>query len=153
MPATISKTKDVNIRTWEDLRPEVTEETLQSLTQRIVDNVHPYRVILFGSRACGTARPDSDIDLLVIVDETDDPRERRYAVYNAAKVPFVPMDVLVRTPAEIETRLAMGDFFIKDIVENGRVLYESDRDWGKIEVHPTMTLLEEWIGLAEDDFE
>jgi predicted nucleotidyltransferase len=143
MPATITQTKTTDIPQWAKLLPEVTDETLASLTQRIVDAVYPYRVILFGSRAWGTARPDSDIDVLVIVDECEDPRERRYSVYDAAKIPWIPMDILVRTPADIETRLAMGDFFIKDIIENGRVLYKIDRDWGKLEVHPTTSLFEE----------
>jgi hypothetical protein len=43
-----------------------------------------------------------------------------------AKVSLLPMDVIVRTPEEVETRLSMGDFFIKEIVDRGRVLYQRD---------------------------
>src|SRR5207248_2449130 len=125
--------------------PEVTEELLSDITRRIVEAFHPYRVILFGSRAWGTARRDSDIDLMVILDSDGKQGVRRGYVMSVASPDGVPMDLLVYTPAEIETRLAMRDFFIIDILENGRVLYESGKDWGKLEAHPTMTLLDEWI--------
>lgn len=64
----------------------------------------------------------------------------------------MPMDLLVYTPAEIETRLAMRDFFVIEILGRGRVLYDSGTGWGKIEVHPTMTLLDEWVEKAEADY-
>jgi hypothetical protein len=43
----------------------------------------------------------------------------------AARPPF-PLDLLVRTPGEVRTRLAMGDTFIRDILQQGKVLYEAD---------------------------
>ncbi len=43
-----------------------------------------------------------------------------------ARIPFLPMDVIVRTPQEVETRLALGDFFIQEILARGKVLYERD---------------------------
>ncbi|HZP83972.1 MAG TPA: nucleotidyltransferase domain-containing protein [Chthonomonadaceae bacterium] len=106
------------------LRPEVTEELLQDLTRRIVEAFHPYKVILFGSYAYGTPHRDSDVDLFVIMDSEETMHDRIVKVYEVAEVPFLPMDVLVRTPSEVEARVAMGDFFVIEILEKGKVLYD-----------------------------
>src|SRR2546423_6743384 len=103
--------------------PTVTEALLTDVTRRIVDEFNPHQVILFGSRAWGEPRPDSDIDLMVIMDSDERPGERRVRVSNVASVPPVPMDLLVYTPEEIATRQAMRDFFILRILERGRPLY------------------------------
>src|SRR5947199_7104965 len=95
-------------------RPVVTEALLADMAQRIVEALHPEKVILFGSYAYGTPHEDSDIDLFVIMkpkyaEETN--HQRVMDVTDVAKIPFLPMDVIVRTPEQVETRLAMGDFF------------------------------------------
>ncbi len=85
------------------------------------------RVILFGSYAKGDASPDSDVDLLVI-----GPFEGR-GVDTSVEIrmrlrPHFPVDMLIRTPAKIQQRIEMGDDFIREILEEGKVLYEaSDR--------------------------
>lgn len=107
----------------EQLRPQVTEELLQDIAQRIVEAFHPDKIILFGSYAYGTPHKDSDIDLLVIMEAEGTRIERIRNVSRIAKVYFLPMDILVYSPAEIESRLAMGDFFIAEILAKGRVLY------------------------------
>jgi len=110
-------------------RPAVTEALLANMTQRIVEACHPEKVILFGSYAYGTPHKDSDIDLFVIMkpkyaEETN--HQRVMDVTDVAEIPFLPMDVIVRTPHEVEKRIAMGDFFIKEILDRGKVLYERD---------------------------
>ncbi len=110
-------------------RPVVTEALLADMAQRIVEALHPEKVILFGSYAYGTPHEDSDIDLFVIMkpkyaEETN--HQRVMDVTDVAKIPFLPMDVIVRTPEQVETRLAMGDFFIKEILDQGKVLYQRD---------------------------
>lgn len=95
--------------------------------QQIVDNLkkcQPEKIILFGSHAWGKPTPDSDIDLLIIKDTEQDhyrriPEARRY-LYDIDK----PFDILVLTPKEVENRLQLGDFFIKEIIEKGKILYE-----------------------------
>ncbi len=52
--------------------------------------------------------------------------QRIRRVTEVAKVRFLPMDLLVRTPAEIAERLAMGDFFMAEILEKGKVLYSRE---------------------------
>lgn len=110
----------------EQLRPQVTEALLQDITRRIVDAFHPVKIVLFGSYAYGTPRKDSDVDLLVIMDSEETIYQRTIKVRRGADVPFLPMDVLVRTPQEVEQRVAIGDSFIIEILTKGRVLYQRD---------------------------
>jgi len=108
--------------------PRVTEQVLQDITRHIVEAVHPEKVILFGSRAYGKPKADSDVDLMVIVN-TDLDRVERYSRVSRALWEHglvMPTDILVRTPAEIQQRLAIGDFFIREVLGRGRVLYQRD---------------------------
>ncbi|OHA14103.1 MAG: hypothetical protein A2909_02810 [Candidatus Tagabacteria bacterium RIFCSPLOWO2_01_FULL_39_11] len=94
----------------------------------IVRNLKPYspkKVILFGSHVRGEQVNDSDIDLLIIKDtkKTQYKRipEARSYLYDIDSA----FDILVMTPKEVEKRLMLGDFFIKNIFEKGRLLYET----------------------------
>ena len=107
---------------WVTLRPSVTDALLADITQRIVEKFQPHKVVLFGSYAYGTPNLDSDVDLLVVMDSDESMAQRIRRVTEVAKIRFLPMDVLVRTPAELEERLAMGDFFIAEILKKGKVL-------------------------------
>jgi predicted nucleotidyltransferase len=102
-----------------------TQRTLQALAKDIVRKFHPQRIILFGSYAYGQPTRESDVDLLVIMQTTLRPIEQTVAIRQAVNTPF-PMDLLVRTPEQIERRLSLGDYFFKEIVSRGRVLYEAD---------------------------
>ena len=64
------------------------------------------------------------MDLLVVMESKDPMSQRIRRVTEVAKVRFLPMDILVRTPAEIDERLAKGDFYIADILSQGKVLYQ-----------------------------
>ena len=81
---------------------------------------------LFGSYASGKPNLESDVDLLVIMDSNESMVQRMRRVLQVAKVRFLPMDVMVRTPAEITERLAMGDFFLSEILTKGRILYQRE---------------------------
>ena len=97
---------------------------IEELVRRIVEAVHPERVFLFGSRALGDARPESDIDLLVIAHSTQ-PRYRRSSVlYEALSDIITPMDILVYTPEEVEEWSQVPQAFITTAVREGKVLYE-----------------------------
>ena len=111
---------------WASLRPPVTEALLEEISQRIVDAFQPEKVVLYGSYADGEPTLDSDVDLLVVM-ESDEPMARRiWRVAEAAQVRFLPMDLLVYTPAEIAEQIAKGDCFIAEILAKGRVLYQRD---------------------------
>ena len=109
---------------WASPRPEVTPELLDGIVQCIVVQFHPHRIWLFGSYACGNPTIDSDLDLLVEMDSDESIFARMPRVSAVAEVPFLPMDVLVRTPEEMAERLAMGDPLIPEVLRNGVILYD-----------------------------
>jgi len=102
----------------------ITEALVEEITNKIVERFDPEKVILFGSHSTGTARSDSDIDLLVIMNTNEPSIERAIEVKKACRPRFVSMDVLVKTPEEVETTLERGSFFLNQILDQGRVLYE-----------------------------
>jgi len=98
---------------------------IEQLSRRIGDEFHADRVVLFGSYARGAATADSDVDLLVIM-----PFEGK-SVYQSVQMRMnlrsvFPVDLLVRTPEKIRERMEMGDDFMREIIEEGKVLYEAD---------------------------
>jgi predicted nucleotidyltransferase len=98
---------------------------IRSLSRRIARQFRPRRIVLFGSYAEGRAGPDSDVDLLVVLPHKGHAVEKSVEIRLATRPPF-PLDLLVRTPQEVRRRLAMGDTFMRDIVQKGKVLYETD---------------------------
>jgi predicted nucleotidyltransferase len=102
----------------------VTDTLLQEITRRIVEHFDPEKIILFGSRSTGSSRTDSDVDILVIMDTSESPVQRAVEVKRACRPRFVSMDLLVKTPEEVEARLERGGFFLRQILEQGKVLYE-----------------------------
>lgn len=102
----------------------ITETKIRAAAQKIAAAMQPDKIILFGSCAHGKQTPDSDVDLLVILPSANEPhaitRELSELLYPR---PF-PIDILVRSSAEISERLQWRDCFISDIISNGRVLYE-----------------------------
>ena len=105
-------------------QPTVDEPLLVDITHRIVDQFNPDKIVLFGSHAYGQPGPDSDVDLFVIMESQQSSARRSALVSLACRPPLLAMDMLVRTPLEVEQRLAAGDSFIRDILTRGRVLYE-----------------------------
>jgi predicted nucleotidyltransferase len=103
----------------------VTEQAILHAVDEIARRFKPERVILFGSYAWGTPTEDSDIDLLVIKRYIGPSYIAASRVGMALNVDF-PMDLLVRSPAEVRRRLGINDFFIRDIVEQGLVLHDAN---------------------------
>lgn len=86
---------------------------------------HPEKIILFGSYASATATEDSDVDSLVIMPRTRQRGERISVRIRHAVPRDFPLDLLVRTPAEVAKRLRWGDCFLREIMERGEVLYKA----------------------------
>jgi len=99
-------------------------ETLPSTVARIVDALTPERVILFGSYAYGAPTVDSDVDLLVVMETAASPAERFLAVSRVVRPRPFPLDVIVKTPAEIQAVAVDGDPFLMEILQRGQTLYE-----------------------------
>src|SRR5512138_3976272 len=90
-------------------------KSLRPAVQRIVQELKPEKVILFGSYAYGTPSPHSDVDLLVIMKTKASLKERSWAVSRLLLPRPFPVDILVKTPGEVKKALATGDFFLKEI--------------------------------------
>ena len=104
--------------------PPLTPALLDEIVQRILRAGSPRRIVLFGSRADGEPRPDSDLDLL-IVEDSEVPRYRRPAPYLRALLGVFPAkDIVVWTPAEIEAWREVPNAFVTTILREGRTLYE-----------------------------
>lgn len=102
----------------------VTDEALTGIVNKLVKALHPEQIILFGSFAYSEPTVDSDVDLLVIMETDDSPIERYMKVSSLFTPRPFPVDILVKTPSEIETALTEDDFFIAEIMAQGKCLYE-----------------------------
>jgi predicted nucleotidyltransferase len=99
-------------------------ETLPAALEKLIEQVQPEKIILFRSYAYGHPTPDSDVDLLVIMETTDPPTERFMKVARLLRPRLFSVDILVYTPQEIEEALEHNNIFIREIYTKGITLYE-----------------------------
>ena len=102
----------------------VTLSEIRQLSDSIVREFRPERVILFGSYASGTACDDSDIDLLVVMPFRGNRIRKAVEILEKIKSKKA-VDIVVRTPQDVRRRVALNDFFLKQILDQGTVLHES----------------------------
>jgi len=95
---------------------------IRGLARSIARQCEPRKVVLFGSHARGDARPDSDVDLLVITDDRPGP-DASLKIRRAVRYDF-PLDLIVCDLATLDRRIDAGDFFLQDALHEGKVLYE-----------------------------
>ncbi len=100
----------------------LTRKDINDCALRVVKRFAPEKVILFGSYAYGTPGKNSDLDLLIILKHEGSPVKKASDI-RMALPDEIPVDILVRTPERIQERLAINDFFIREIMERGKVLY------------------------------
>ncbi len=99
-------------------------ELLDEAVRRIVAAVHPEQILLFGSQAWGQPTEDSDIDLLVIVGASDQPGYRRAReVYRSLHGLRLPIEVVVRTRAEVTRAAQVATSLEHQALERGRILH------------------------------
>ena len=98
---------------------------MEQVLSRIVATSHPQKVVLFGSRARGKQRSESDYDLLVIK-KSDEPRYRRAVpLYEALVGLLANVDIMVYTPEEVSEWSDVPEAFVTTAVREGKVLYEA----------------------------
>ena len=133
----------------------ITRADIQATCDDIVREFTPLQVILFGSYAYGTPTEDSDVDLLVVM-EIPESETTRQASEIGQRIPYrFSMDLLVRSPKEIACRVSHNDWFLREILERGDVLYESSNFYAKPlkkENCFTNPLTLEWGQKAERDY-
>jgi predicted nucleotidyltransferase len=107
-----------------DKRKRIPASVIRAAVRHIAREFHPQKIILFGSYARGKPRPESDVDLLVVMDTKLRGMDQALNIRRNLGVMF-GMDLLVYTPKRLEQRLKWGDSFLQEIMETGKVLYES----------------------------
>ncbi len=100
------------------------QATLNSIVERLVTHFDIEKIVLFGSYVTGKQTKDSDLDLFVLLNTKKKGIERYAMVSEVLEPRIIPMDIIVKTPAEIKKRENYFDPFIKSIMTEGRVLYE-----------------------------
>ncbi len=114
------------LREWhESFQPRAKRMAyIRKLCKRIAEAYQPEKIILFGSHAYGTPTPESDVDLMIVMNYEGRPIEQALKI--ARELDLVSaVDLHVRTPADIAFRMQDGDMFIVNIMRRGKVMYES----------------------------
>lgn len=102
---------------------KVTEQAIALMVDRLVERFGPDQIILFGSQARGTASPDSDVDLLVIMPVSGSKRARQLELRMALHDIAVPKDIILATPDEVARRRDIVGTIIRPALREGKVLY------------------------------
>ena len=130
------------------------EEILDTCAD-IVRDFAPLQIILYGSYAYGTPADNSDVDLLVVMPVKESETRAREIEIKQQIQSRLNIDLLVRSPEYIAYRLSYNDWFLREVTEKGKVLYESDGFYiiphkkEDTELNP-ITL--EWVEKAEGDY-
>jgi len=106
------------------IKNKLYKKEIKLLVSKIAEKYSPDRVYLFGSYAWGNPTADSDVDLFIVKNTSKPQKKRRRELRSLLFGSGVPFDLFIYTPNEISNRLKIGDFFVKDIVNKGKVLYE-----------------------------
>lgn len=100
------------------------DEVLADIVRRIVEAIDPDQIILFGSRARGDARDDSDYDLLVIKESEERTLKLEQRAYRNMSGLVVPVDILVETPQQIDLLGSVPGPVYRRALQEGRIVYE-----------------------------
>lgn len=107
-----------------DKRRRIPQKAIDQVVKQIVEKFKPQKIILFGSYARGNPRPESDVDLLVIMNNRHKKSDQSLEIRRHLGVMF-GLDLLVYTSKRLKERVEMGDWFLRDVLKEGKVLYES----------------------------
>lgn len=103
----------------------VSRGDIQAFVDQVVRRFRPARVILFGSHAYGKPTVDSDVDLMVVMPHRSPSAQVASRIRLACPRTF-PMDLIVRSPAEVRRQIASGDAFMREVTSKGIVLHEAE---------------------------
>ena len=114
----------------------ISTELLDEIVKRLTNALHPIRIYLFGSHATGNADQDSDVDLLIVVPDTNQSRHD-LALKGRAHLRdlIIPMDLIVCTHSEIEKWQNVKCTLIYTVMRKGKLLYESEGRTGQRVAH------------------
>ena len=100
---------------------------IDEIVNRIAQVINPRKIILFGSYAVEKANDESDLDLLVVVEDTDLPLYKRARTIRKHLwgISDIPKDIIVYTEKEIKEWQGVKSSFISNILQYGKVVYEN----------------------------
>jgi len=101
-----------------------TNDAILGMTQQIVGQFNPSRIILFGSQARGDEDPNSDVDLLVVLPEVTNKRKIAIEIRRSLSEFNIPKDILVSTPDEISKRGHLIGTLLHTALSEGKKIYE-----------------------------
>jgi predicted nucleotidyltransferase len=110
-----------------NMKKKIVTPNIQKMVRRLVDRFDPDQIILFGSHARGTAGPDSDIDLLVIMPVTGSKRAKQIEMRVALHDIRVPKDIILATPDQVARQKDIVGTIIRPALREGQVLYVRTR--------------------------
>jgi uncharacterized protein len=105
-------------------RKRIPQKAIEAVVSQIAGKFNPQKIILFGSYAHGKPGPESDVDLLVILEAPLKGRKQSLEIRQYLGVMF-GLDLIVHTPESLRQRLEWGDSFLQEIIQTGKVMYES----------------------------
>jgi predicted nucleotidyltransferase len=105
--------------------PNIPMAAIRRYARQIAERFRPQKIILFGSYAYGQPHEDSDVDLLIIMPARNQ-LDQAFKIRWELPAPFA-MDLIVRTPKNLQWRLEEGESFHTEIISKGKVLYEESR--------------------------
>ena len=100
------------------------EPPIEEIIRKIVEAFQPRRIVMFGSRARGDTRPDSDLDLMVEMETDESPAQRVRTIDALFGLHRWAMDLIVYTPQEVEEQRQYRNSLVRVIESEGKVLYE-----------------------------
>src|SRR5262249_4835961 len=122
MSGSREREKHISRMPWHDRRGRIPSRAIQGFVKRVAARYKPMRIILFGSYARGDFTADSDVDLLVITQKRRR-RDLRLRIRRHVDCAF-PLDMIVIDESRLKRRIELDDFFLRDAVAEGRVVYE-----------------------------
>ncbi len=101
-------------------------KAIEDIKEKVKEKYKPLKIVLFGSCLQGKVTEDSDIDMLIIKETSGSPGQRWMEVCKIARdfKRHIPFEPIVLTPKEVKERLKLGDFFLQEILAEGKILYE-----------------------------
>ena len=101
-------------------------DEIRMYSDEVAKRFHPQKIVLFGSHASRRATQGSDVDMLVVMPHKGPAATQAARIRQQVRAPFA-LDLLVRSPDVLQRRLKLGDSFLRGIMSEGKVLYESAR--------------------------
>lgn len=113
------------VRSTTGLEQDMTrQQQIDEICHTIIREFDPDKLVLFGSEARGCARPDSDIDLLVVMPFSGSSVKQATKIYGSIDRRRIAVDLLVRTSEQLRERDRIGDVFFREVMSTGKVIHE-----------------------------